>query len=103
MAVEEVTVTASAVLRRLRALGEDVPGPDDAWQIVRTYAGRHQRSAGALSWTLELKNYHSATTEQRRYHNVIGGYWPARMCAKVGATLENGSFYTILKPPKNKK
>lgn len=94
------TATTSAVLRRLRSLGEAIPGPDDVWKISRTHAGCHQRSAGAWSWSLDLKQHNGAPLELRRYDQVYGGYWPAKMCAKKGATIgEDGFGRLTLDPP----
>ena len=78
-----------AVLRRLRALGHNIPGPDENWCIHPTHAGRHQHSAGAWSWTLDLVSHSAASQEQRRWNGIYGGYWPAKMCCQVGASIDD--------------
>lgn len=88
-----------AVLRRLRDLGADVPGPDKLWCIKRTYAGHLQRSSGAWSWCLDLQSPSGAPFELLRYAGVYGGYWPASLCCKHGSTLGVDCFgYWTLEP-----
>lgn len=38
------------LIRRLREMGFNIP---EGTTVQRTYAGRHQRSAGAYSWTFQ--------------------------------------------------
>ena len=66
------------ICAHFRENGYDL-NPED-WEIQRTYAGRHQRSAGAWSWYLQ-----SIGADW-----VAGGYgspWPATLCAKSGSTV----------------
>lgn len=94
------TVACKAVLERLRALGCDIPGPDENWRIRRTYAGINQRSGGAWSWCLMTID----STVYNRYNGSIGGYYPALLCAKEGATLTKLDHHTTtqtLDPPEN--
>jgi hypothetical protein len=96
----KASATTKAVLRRLRQLGENIPGPDDAWRIARTHAGCHQRSAGAWSWSLDLIAPSTRGIEHRRADSVYGGYWPAALCARVGATIGDDNFgRRTLEPP----
>ena len=92
--------TTKAILRRLRQLGCDIPGPDEMWSIRRTHAGHIQRSAGAWSWTLDLKNRTLADEEHRKFDGVYGGYYPAVQCARKGATLSSSGYgFMTLDPP----
>lgn len=77
-----------AVLRRLRALGEAIPGPDENWCVRSTHAGHVQRSAGAWSWTLDLVQ-HQLHPEQQPWSGIYGGYWPAKMCCQAGASIDD--------------
>lgn len=75
----------------LKSSGYQIPGTADDWKIRRTYAGRHQRSVGAWSWYLEWVG----DIKHGSWSGAIGGYWPAKQCAKNGASVTtefNGSI-----------
>jgi hypothetical protein len=79
---EYPTPTCKRILALLRENGIDVPEPDFYWRIRRTNAGNVQRSAGALSWWL---HWTGPVGTQLRLQ--VGGYYPAAMCARKGATV----------------
>lgn len=61
------------MVKRLKAAGVPLAKADDAYCIQRTRAGRHQRSAGAWSWSLRR-------VSETDYHMEIqiGSQWPAK-------------------------
>jgi hypothetical protein len=89
------TRTCKAVLKRLRALGHEIDGPDEHWRVRNLHTGCHQRACGAWSWALEW-----AGPDGPNKTRQIGGYHPASECAKEGATLDQDQFgHTSLLPP----
>lgn len=82
--------------KRLEENGIDLP--IEEMEIRRTYAGHWQKSAGAWTWCLEIRSP-GASEEARAYSGQIGGYWPARMCCKKGASASNSPGGITLDPP----
>lgn len=87
------TRTCRAILKRLRALGEELPGPDHFYRVRNLRTGPHQRSAGAWSWAL----YWTGPSPDPTTFG-IGGYWPASLCAHPDSTLDRGRFGDSLDP-----
>ena len=64
-------------------VGAPFPGGHENAYICRTYAGYHQRSEGAWSWTLEMINGELASAIHGITHPVpFGSQWPAREAMK---------------------
>lgn len=66
------TALSRRIVRLAAKQGVEWPGGEDNAYIQRTYAGRHQISAGALSWVLEPVKRDWATV-----YPQIGAYLPA--------------------------
>jgi hypothetical protein len=64
----------------------ELVGPDDFYRVRNLRTGRHQRSVGAWSWALDRLSADGSLAEM----SIVGGYWPAHLCAKDGATLDDG-------------
>lgn len=77
-AVTPASRDAITIYRYVRGLGYEAPDVLEIdVEITRTYAGRHQRSAGAWSWSLLAPNGYDAF-----FPTAVGSQWPAREIAR---------------------
>lgn len=71
------------LLKRLKAIGVELPGADDDYYIQKTNAGHWQRSAGAWAWSLEIidpEKHHHRTSQlgsQYTLTELLKGYFDA--------------------------
>jgi hypothetical protein len=83
-ATSHPTRTCRAVLVQLRANGLELGGGDEHYRVTNLRTGPSQRSAGAWSWALDWRG-----PGPDRTYPGIGGYWPASLCAKPGASVDH--------------
>jgi hypothetical protein len=90
------TKTCAAILKKFRAAGYELPGPDSDYRIRRVHAGHHQRSAGAWSWML----WWEGTGERPLLsYGDLGSRWPASACMKEECDVHrNGLGHNELVP-----
>lgn len=72
-----------ALIQKFADAGHELPGDPDDYEIKRTRAGRHQRSAGAWSWFL----WHPWDSGLAGQASQFGSQWPAGKCAKAKTSI----------------
>lgn len=90
--VKHPTKTCAAILKHAREHGFELPGPDENYRIARIYAGHHQRSAGAWSWSL-MWDHSKGQSPSLEASGYLGSRWPASECAKPGVKFHRGIGY----------
>lgn len=83
------------LLDRIAEGGLDVPGDREHWSIRRTYAGVHQKSAGAWTWALHW-NGPRDHYEAQAYSGQVGSQWPASVCVKGPVQVYSRYGYSII-------
>lgn len=100
------TAACRKVLKLLRANGFDLPIVDDDehYRVRRVYAGCHQRSAGAWSWSLDWSKEKDPTKDRPPGLSGIGSQWPVGELFKGGIDIHTDRFGdTHLHPAPAKK
>jgi len=71
------------ILDRMRDEGIEVLYGNGAYELCRTYAGRHQRSCGAWAWFIRLRE----VVAGHPCGDFVGSCAPASACVKRGSRI----------------
>lgn len=97
------TKTCAAILAKYRALGFDLPSPDENYRIHRIHAGHHQRSGGAWSWSLMEIDPNDGLQRPVKGYGDMGSRWPASVCIKEDCVIHTSYGNSELIPKNTRR